>query len=285
LSALILRDVYKYARKQLEDANIDTASLDARIILKHILKIDETDLIANSDTEVSVSDSQLINTVLHRRINGEPISQIVGHKEFWSLDFKVTKDVLDPRPDSETLINAALSYFGDTPPTLIADLGTGTGCLPIALLTEWPNCQAIAVDISEKALAVASENAKTHGVSDRIRFVQGSWAEPLNEKFDLVLSNPPYITSADIESLSVEVRKFDPILALDGGEDGLDCYKKIISSLKSIMKPHGICLLESGYNQDQDIARLAKDTGLSVNAIHPDLAGIARAVEISFGEK
>ncbi len=273
------------AKTQLKDAQIDTANLDARIIIKHILGIDDTDFIAGGHTEISASDAQSIHKLIHRRLNGEPISQMVGFKEFWSLDFKVTPDVLDPRPDSETLIRAALDYFKDNPPTKILDLGTGTGCLPIALLTEWPNCQAVAVDISDKALAVARENAKMNGVADRIRFVQGSWAEPITDSFDLVLSNPPYIPSADIESLSIEVQRFDPILALDGGKDGLDCYKKIISSLKTILNEGGIFLLESGHNQADDIMRLAIDTGLVVNAAHPDLAGIPRAVEISSGEK
>lgn len=285
MSAVALKDIYRTARKQLETANIDTAALDARLILKHVLNIDERDLITGGDTQVPADKSQLINTFLHRRIQGEPISKMMGMKEFWSLDFKVTRDTLDPRPDTETLVQAALDYFADAPPATLLDLGTGTGCMPVTLLSEWPEARAVAVDISPSALAVARDNADMHGVADRITFIEGNWAEGITDKFDLIVSNPPYIPHADIESLSGSVKRFDPILALDGGNDGLDCYKKIISTLKNILNSNGICLLESGCGQHEDITRLAIDAGLCVNRVHADLAGIPRAVEISSGEK
>ena len=284
---ITLGDIYKDSRTALEEAGIETAVLDARILICHVLGITDTDFITDRNAQIPDSDAQAIHTLIHRRAQGEPVSLILGTKEFWSLPFKVTKDVLDPRPDTEMLVQAALDYFKDAPPAMILDLGTGTGCMPIALLTEWPQAQAVAVDISDAALAVARENATANGVQDRIRFVQGDFmgALDIDGSFDLVLSNPPYIPRADIESLSDEVKRFDPILALDGGMDGMDCYKKIISTLESLLNQGGICLLESGFGQHEDIARIVKDTGLTVNAIHPDLAGIPRAVEISIGEK
>lgn len=280
-------EIYKDSRTALEKADIDNAALDARILVCHVLGMTDTDFIVGKNTQIADDLAQSINTLILRRIQGEPVSLILGSKEFWSLSFKVTKDVLDPRPDTEMLVQAALDYFKDAPPAMILDLGTGTGCMPIALLTEWPEAKAVAVDISDAALDVARENAAMNGVQDRIRFVQGDFMGVLDltGTFDLILSNPPYIPREDIESLSAEVKRFDPILALDGGIDGLDCYKKIISTLKTLLNEGGICLLESGFGQHEDIARIVKEAGLNVNAIHPDLAGIPRAVEISIGEK
>ena len=185
-------------------------------------------------------------------------------------------------------MESALKAYGNTPPQTVLDLGTGSGCILIALLHEWPKSRGTAVDISGTALEVARENAQQNQVADRIEWIESNWMENLpdaGEGYDCIVSNPPYITNPDIESLAPEVKNHDPILALAGGNDGLQCYKKIIFNLKKNLKSQGKAFLEIGQNQGNDVMRLVEDSGLSVENVHPDLAGIPRVVEISCGDK
>ncbi len=264
---------------------VDTPDLDARLILRTVLGVSDSDFITGVDVKVESQDRDRIKNMIERRLAGEPVSRILGEREFWGLTFRITPDVLDPRPDTETIIDAALKRFGVNPPEKILDLGTGSGCILIALLHEWPQAQGVAVDISEKALAVAGENASRHGVDSRMRLVCGDWGANLGERFDLIVSNPPYIPNRVIANLDREVRNHDPILALNGGEDGLQAYKKIFSGLSKLMNAEGRGFFEIGYDQQNDVMRLAEDSGFCVEGIHADLSCIGRVVEISRGDK
>jgi release factor glutamine methyltransferase len=201
------------------------------------------------------------------------------------LPFKVSEAVLDPRPDTETIIEATFQHFQDKPLRTILDLGTGSGCLIVTLLHEFPDSRGVAVDISESALAIARENADRNGVLDRCTFVKSDWDDSftadLPSKYDLIVSNPPYIPNQDIANLLDEVKKHDPSLALDGGNDGLDAYKKIIPIINSHLNRDGISLLEIGISQEKDVTRIAANAGLTPSRIHSDLGGIPRVVEIS----
>lgn len=280
-----LRTLYLQTRETLRDAGIDNADFEARYFMKQVCGIDDIDLLLRDDRTVAGPEIEKLEQGLSRRLQGEPVSKICGEREFWGLLFRVTPDVLDPRPDTETLVEAALKRFKASPPATILDLGTGTGCIIVALLSEWPHAKGMGVDISSKALSVAGENARINSVSDRLTLVESNWGAKIKERYDLIVSNPPYISIQELPNLPAAVKNFDPILALDGGNDGLDCYRKIISELKSLMKKDGACFLEVGYSQAEDVARLVEDSGLSVEGVHADMTGIPRVVEISFGEK
>jgi release factor glutamine methyltransferase len=279
---------YKDLKRRLKQgAEIENPALEARLIIKWITNFTDSDLIANSDAEISADSVERADKILNRRLAGEPLSRIFGEREFWGLPFIVTPDVLDPRPDTETLIEAALGIFKDSSPARILDLGTGSGAIVIALLHEFPMAQGVAVDMSEKALAVARRNAERNGVLDRLYLRQGSWfdAVPTGESFDLIVSNPPYIPNPDLANLEKGVRNHDPILALDGGFDGFDSYKTIFSGLADRFSVNGTALFEIGIGQAPDIERLAGNAGLQMIRLYLDLSGIPRVLQISRGDK
>lgn len=284
MSAITLQSLYRDALARLKRAGCDTPGLDARIFMKHALSLTDAQLIAGEDRSLNESEAEAVESMIARRLSGEPVSRIIGRREFWGMDFIVTPDVLDPRADTETIVQAAVEKLRRTPPHAIVDLGTGSGCLLIALLKEFPLARGTGSDISESALAVARMNAERHNVADRARFVHSRWFDSVDGKFDLIVSNPPYIPNPDIESLAIEVRNHDPILALAGGEDGYDAYRAIIKEIKSHANPGALCYFEVGFDQGENVARLAGESDLSVNRIIPDIAGIPRAVEISCGD-
>jgi release factor glutamine methyltransferase len=216
---------------------------------------------------------------LARRAAHEPVSRIVGHRHFWTLNLSVTPDTLDPRPDTETLIEAAVAAIPDRKtPLTVLDLGTGTGALLIALLSEYPEATGVGVDLSPGALAVAKANAEAHGVGDRAAFRQGSWADGVQGPFDLIMSNPPYIEQGDLAGLPPEVREHDPMLALDGGTDGLDAYRAIVPELSRLMTGGGLAILEIGAGQGDDVVAIADANGLKSTERRRDLGGIERAL-------
>lgn len=280
-----VRDFYKNLLTELKPAGLETPELDLRFFLKALPGVSDIDIVTDTERILSDEEIQYVRYCVSRRLTGEPVSKILGHNEFWGLPFKVTKDVLDPRPDTETLVEAALKAFADEPPVKILDLGTGSGCILIALLHEWPDAQGTAVDISGKALSVARENAKMNGVADRIEFIHSDWCEKIDESYDLIVSNPPYIPNPEIESLSDEVKNHDPILALDGGIGGMESYKKIFLQIFSLQNGCGKAFVEIGAGQEENVTRLVEESGLSVKRIIRDLAGIPRVVEISCGDK
>ena len=210
-----------------------------------------------------------------------PLTKLLGKTEFWGRPFHVNEHTLDPRPDSETVVEIALSHFkGRTQPKMILDLGIGTGCLLLTLLMEFPGAIGIGVDKSFDAISVARDNAKALGVESRAYFMQGNWQTAMNGKFDLIVSNPPYIRSDVIPTLDKNVQNYDPMLALDGGKDGLQAYCDIFATLHEYVHKDTISLFEIGFDQQEDIERLSEKYGFLLRCVHHDLAGKPRVVDI-----
>lgn len=216
-----------------------------------------------------------------RRALREPMALILGQTGFWTLDLRVSTDTLIPRADTETLIEALLDSMPDRRRSLrILDLGTGTGCLLLAALSEYPNAFGVGVDVSANAADLARGNAETNGLGDRAFFFAGSWADALKDvqQFDVVLSNPPYIVKSDIPGLMPEVSEHEPMRALDGGEDGLCAYRVIVADLPGLLHSGGVGILEIGQGQGDDVARMGQEAGLDFVALRQDLAGTERAL-------
>jgi release factor glutamine methyltransferase len=228
-----------------------------------------------------------LDALIARRLGGEPVDRIIGRRGFWTLDLKVTKDTLSPRPDTETLVDAIFRHpklAGRRDEALrILDLGTGTGAILLALLIEFPNAQGIGTDISLEALAVAQENAERLGLCDRAAWQQTSWLEGLSGRFNIIVSNPPYIPSGDIAGLDREVRDHDPHLALDGGADGLDPYRIILPGLSPLLAPEGVAALEFGIGQTADLEDIATAAGFTSISIRKDIGGIDRVLVLTTG--
>ncbi len=252
-------------------AHIPSPRLETDIILKHA---------APAYPEITAEQEQAARTMLRRRCLGEPMDKIVGQREFYKSVFKVNQNVLSPRPDTEILVESALELIPENKACRILDLGTGSGCIILSLLKERPQSRGTAVDISARALQTAAENAEELGLSSRIDFIHNSWTNAgfVTEEYDIIVSNPPYIPSADIETLSTEVRRYDPLSALDGGADGLRCYREIAAVAPLILKNGGYILLEAGIGQDADIAGIFSACNLEWVKTVPDLAGINRCV-------
>ncbi len=265
------------------EAGIESPALEARRLIKRHFNIDWAEIVASPAK--TLPDTTALENDLRRRLSGEPLSRIEGVREFRGLEFTLGPDTLDPRPETEILVDWALELFHGKHPERILDLGTGTGCIPICLLKEWQATRGLATDIAPGALEIARRNAETHKVADRLDFQLADWGQGIEGRFDLVVSNPPYIPESGIGILQKEVRNHDPILALDGGFDGLQAYGKIFSALSRLLKPAGKALFEIGAGQEADIERLAGKYRIRIEAVRPDYAGITRVVEISNGDK
>ena len=213
-----------------------------------------------------------------RRTQREPTAYILGRREFWSLDFEVSPAVLIPRPDSETLVEAAVKHFKHTPPRTILDLGTGSGCLLIALLSEWKNAEGTGLDISQAALTVAQRNAERLGVASRAQFQHGDFQAFTGQRFDLVISNPPYIATSIIAALDPDVRNYEPHLALNGGEDGLEPLRRIAATLHAVLAPGAPAIIEIGHDQGGTASQTLQNHGLKVRQIVKDLGGNDRVI-------
>ena len=259
--------------------------LDARFMIEERTCYTLSDIIAAPDSMLSQEQYDTIQADAHKRIGGMPLSRIYGMREFWGLPFEITPDTLDPRPDTELIIELALKRFKDSPPKTILDIGTGSGCILIALLSEFPDAIGLGVDISFGAISTARCNAKRNNIGSRAGFICGSWIESIAAGFDLIVSNPPYIADSVIPTLSPEVQNHDPILALDGGEDGLNPYKILFPKIKNILNPSGTALFEIGFDQEENVMRLAEDSGFALRTVHIDYAGNPRVVDISRGDK
>lgn len=275
-----MRSALALGVSRLGAADVEDPPRDARLLLRAALGCDAVRLSLMLDEPIADEAVRRFLDWIGRRALREPVSKILGQREFWSLTFKVTADTLDPRPDTEVLVEHALAYLDHNAAGKVLDLGTGSGCILLALLHERPALTGLGVDISHAALAVAQENAAELGLSDRASFQHGSWMDGLTELFDLVVSNPPYVRTNVIADLAPEVRVHDPDLALDGGPDGLLAYKKIIAGLGGILKPGGRCFLEIGYDQSQLVSDLASAARFK-SKVHHDIAGHPRCVEIN----
>ena len=267
-------------RAVLEASGIENAALDARLLLARAAGIDLAALIARSGDELPELAHAAFKDHLKRRRFGEPLPRIFGEAEFYGLTFKLNAATLVPRPETETLVEIVLQEERRrfSPDISICDLGTGSGAIVIALLSELKKACAVATDISEDALAIARENAERHGVHSRLKLRVADFAASPGGQFDIVVSNPPYIRRAVIPTLGREVREHDPLVALDGGPDGLAAYRSILAQAGTMLAPSGFLALEIGYDQGEAVAGLCREAGLSNVHIHPDLAGRARVV-------
>ena len=268
---------------RLNSGGIDSAELDTRILIGAVLGLDLTGLITSARRILASEESARLEAFATRRLAGEPVARILGEKEFWGLPLKLSAETLVPRPDTETVVELALELMradGElNRPTRIADLGTGSGAILLALLSELPAAHGFGTDISADALQTAAANAARARLSDRVTFIACDYATGLSGSFDLIVSNPPYIRSAEIADLAVEVRDHDPRAALDGGADGLDAYRTLIRQSVGLLAPHAVLVVEAGQGQSRDIEALMTSAGLSpAGPPKRDLGGIPRAI-------
>ncbi len=264
-------------------ASIESAELDARLLLGAALRLDLTGMIASAARHLTREEAELAEAFAQRRLRGEPVARIVGEKEFWGLRLKLSPETLVPRPDTETVVELALDMLraghSSDRPLRILDIGTGSGAILLALLSERADAFGVGTDTSEGALKTAKQNAADLGYASRTGLVACNYASALRGPFDLVVSNPPYIRSADVGGLATEVRDHDPLQALDGGADGLTAYRALIPEAVRLLAVGGTLVVEVGYGQDRQVEGLMKAAGLVVQEpFRTDLAGIPRAV-------
>lgn len=266
----------KAARTALAGEGIATPALDARLLLQKTTGLSHDMIVADPTLIIAEDAVARFDAALSRRLAREPVSRILGWREFYGRCFALTPAVLDPRPDTETLVDAALKLLPRRP--RILDLGTGSGAIVVTLLAERTDARGVAVDLSANALAVSLDNALAHGVADRLELLQGTWFEPVTGCFDLIVSNPPYIPDAVVPGLEPEVRDHDPGLALAGGEDGLTCYRAISGVASSHLNPRGIILVEIGAGQAADVTAIFRHNGLAAAGQYRDLGGHVRCL-------
>jgi release factor glutamine methyltransferase len=260
---------------------IDSPELDARILVSHALGLDHTALAAAEARELSVAEEETVATLAQRRLVREPVARILGWKEFWSLRLRIDAATLVPRPETETVVEAALAAIDTRGPRAralrIADLGTGSGAILLALLSELPNTLGVGTDVSTAALLVARDNGRRLGLA-HAHFAACDMASALRGPFDVIVCNPPYIASGEIAALAPEVRDFDPRGSLDGGADGLDCYRAIAASAPALLSPLGVLVVELGAGQAQPVAAIFAAAGLASSPPRPDLMDVPRAL-------
>lgn len=267
---------------RLAAAGVPEAARDARLICRWAAGMDGPALAAALTEPAPEPEIARFEQGIAARAARAPVSQIVGVREFWGRRFRVTRDVLDPRPETETLVAAALA---GPRPRRILDLGTGSGCILLTLLAEWPGATGLGIDISAAALAVARQNARALGVAGRATFRRGDWCQGVSGRFGLVVANPPYVADAEFAALAPEVRLHEPAAALRGGPDGLGAYRRIAAQVGPLVAPGGRLLLEIGPSQAGAVTRIFADAGLQVTAVLPDLDGRDRVVAVSHPEK
>jgi len=284
-AAETVREAIRTGAEYLRKAGIDNARLDAEVLLRDVLGMEQTDFYLSMDEAMDAAAELEFHKLLLRRAGRDPVAYITGHKEFWSLDFVVTPAVLIPRPETELLVELALKLSTPSAGTSrrnILDLGTGSGAIAVSLAKELPQARIFAVDISAAAIEIACLNARRHGVEDRMEFVSGDLLEPVAEEregFDLIVANPPYIRSGDLAGLEPEIQKWEPTTALDGGADGLLYYRRIVAAAGDYLKAGGSILLELGYGMSEAVARLFADAGGFEPAhVYRDYAGKERVI-------
>ena len=284
-------DVYSLIKREVEKlkkTGNKTASLDCRLLLSQILKKTNT---VYTHQEVYISQNQIIKfqTLVKKREEGQPVSRILNRRNFWKREFILNEETLDPRPDSEILIETVLEHFSDNTKLLkILDLGSGSGCLGLSLLEEYENASIIFVDASKKSLKIVKKNSHQFRLKGKLKYINLDWhtddwdIKLLNSsdktKFNIIVTNPPYIPSNEIKLLETEVREYDPILALDGGNDGLDAYRSIIPKLKNLLKPDGKIFVEIGKGQENLVSKIGLQNGLLSIGYKKDLSNIKRVI-------
>ncbi len=274
-----VRTALATAAARLSDAGIPDARREARLLVAAALGWDAARVLGFPEAELTAASGARLEALLARRSRREPISRILGYREFWSLRFGLSPETLDPRPDSETLIEATLAALDDRGRAYrILDFGTGTGCLLLALLSELPNSIGTGIDLSESALETARRNAAALGLAERARFVLADWGDGLAGEWDLILANPPYIPSDEIDQLAPEVARFEPRPALDGGVDGLVAYRALAPAIARLLAPTGTAAIEVGAGQAQAVAGIMAMAGLAFRAVRHDLSGVDRCL-------
>lgn len=281
-AGISVTEAQRLMAKAFELCGIDSGLTDARALLGAALRLTRAQLVAQSDRLLEPREIAAVSALAARRMKREPVSRILGRKEFWSLTLDVTPDVLVPRPDTETVVEAALDHVMRGGLRLenlrLLDIGTGSGALMLALLQELPNARGVATDVSAAAIDVARSNAERLKLASRCSFVVCNLADGLQGRFDLIVSNPPYVARGAIGTLDPEVRDYDPRLALDGGADGLDVYRAIAASVPGLLAPGGRLIVELGAGQGPPVSALFDAMGLRVLSIRSDLGGIPRAL-------
>jgi release factor glutamine methyltransferase len=274
-----LISAWKAAQVRLKADAIDSPSIDARLLLEVAAEATRTDILTDPYRELTPEQSAAYAAMIERRARREPVSRILGRKGFWKIMLSVTPDVLSPRPDTETLLDVALRVYAPHQAFTVADLGTGSGAILLAILAERAGAQGLGTDISSEALAVARENAANLDLAGRAAFLRTEWAAGLADaSFDLIVSNPPYIPTGDIAGLDPEVRDHDPHLALDGGPDGLEAYRQLAPEIARILKPGGVFAVEIGWDQGQAVKALFEAVGFPDVKVVVDLANRDRVV-------
>lgn len=272
------RKLYETGKDRLEKAGIQEAALDARLLLEEVCRTDRNTLLVHGDRAVTEEEETQFRIFIERRSTHEPLQQITGWQEFMGLRFSVTEDVLVPRQDTETLVEEVMRYLRDG--MEILDVCTGSGCILLSLLRYSNGCRGVGCDISEKALAVAGQNAKQLGIS--AQFIQSDLFESIEGRFEYIVSNPPYIRKDMIPTLMEEVRDHEPLIALDGGEDGLDFYRKITREATEHLYSGGMLFFEIGYDQGEAVKLLMEEEGYEEVTVSQDLAGLDRVVYGTF---
>lgn len=273
---MLLSELQKKITKILAEGGIETNSLDARIILKEIFNFDEKELILNSDLILSESKISKVQKIITRRLNFEPVSKIFGKRDFYNSTFSISDDVLDPRPETENIVEIANNFILEKGYESFIDLGTGSGCIILSILKENKNLTAVGVDISIDAINIAKKNSKDMNLEKRSSFLVSNWLSSIYNSYDLIISNPPYIPSDEIITLSKTVKNFDPLISLDGGQDGLKCYKEIAQDINRVINKNGRVILEIGYNQAHDVIKIFESKEFKLLKIYNDINGLNR---------
>lgn len=274
-----LVSAWKAAQGELKAARIDSPAIDARLLLEAASGASRLDILTDPHRPLTSDQQATLSGYLERRLKREPVSRILGRKGFWKIMLSVTPDVLSPRPDTETILDVAMLAFEPAQAFNVIDLGTGSGAILLAVLSERPGAHGVGTDISSEALAVARENAANLGLDGRAAFLRTEWAAGFGDaSFDLVVSNPPYIPSGDIPGLDPEVRDHDPVLALDGGPDGLQAYRDLAPEIARILKPGGVFAVEIGWDQGPQVKALFEAAGLADVRVIKDLGDRHRVV-------
>ena len=280
---LTLGVVLEGAVKKLSEERIDTPQLDARLLLEKASGFDHAGLISHMNDVADVGVAPTFTKLIERRLNGEPVHRILGYREFFGRRFNLNRASLVPRPDTEILVENVLEQFCDATQVLkILDVGTGSGAIAVTLAAELPNASVTATDIDADALEQAHENADTHRVVPRMQFLKSDMFENVVGKFDIIVSNPPYIIRNDLNKLQVEVRCHDPLRALDGGEDGLDFYRTILEDGREFLEPGGVLFLEIGAGQAQEINSIAQQNDFNCIEMASDLSGTIRVMKFVY---
>lgn len=271
------------ARALLETAGFSPAdaALDVEVLARHLLQWDRAELIVNARRPEPTGFAERLAAFVARRVLREPVAQIVGHREFWGLDFEITRDVLVPRPETEIIVEEAIEFTKTSPCRSVADVGTGSGCLAVTIAYEITDARVVAIDTSPAALAVAGRNAARHGVDGRVRLLEGDVLGPLDGCVDLIVSNPPYVPDADAMTLPPDVVEYEPYGALFGGPDGLAVIRRLLSEAHSHLAANGRLVVEFGFGQREHITALARESGWTILRVRDDLQGIPRTIVLT----